>query len=107
MTDHFDTETLEALAAAAVAGEMPMISPAVGRELRYALSLLSAPKKIFDTTDYDVIEMDVAHEGSQLSPDSEKLLISIGAGGQTRQIKIPASLSFMLVDLIQDAIPQD
>lgn len=104
----FDIDNLQALAYQAISGEQPVLDHETGRELLNALSILNASKKIFDPTQLsNVIELDVHYEGSPLRPDSECLIISIGAGGQTRQIKIPASLSLMLIELLNEAVPRD
>jgi hypothetical protein len=105
---YYGTNELEAIAKRAADGKKPTLDQKLGRELLFLLKVLNAPKRLFDPEDFgSVIEMDVLYEGMPLCPDREKIVLSIGAGGHTRQIRMPAHLALGLTDLIHEAIPND
>ena len=103
----FDTDELDTIAREAVSGELPVLTEDLGHDILGMLEVLNAPKKCFDTTISNVLMMDVLYEGDQLSPDTENLILSFQVGKETRQVKIHASHIFMLMDLLQEALPQD
>lgn len=104
MTPH-ESRDLEKLVKDAVDGKAPVLNKEMGRELLGLLKLLNAPTKHFDPAALsDVIMVDVVYEGLAISPGTEKITISIGAAGQTRQIKLPAGLALFLAEQINDAV---